>query len=93
MGYGDFSCPTCGSDFTKGFANQMAAFKPEIRAERIGDHHARDNWAYLWCAPEFTREELRGYARGFLSAAYTTRNSSAVWLYEAQAKQDAYGRD
>ena len=51
MGYGDYDCPRCGANFTVGLAITLNRLKPEIRAERIGDYHARNNWAYLW----FTR--------------------------------------
>lgn len=93
MGYGDFFCPTCGATFTRGLAGVMEVLKPEVRAERIGRYHALHNWDYLWCVPEFTREELRAYANGFLSSAYTSGNTMAVWLYEAQAQQDASWRE
>jgi hypothetical protein len=67
--------------------------KPEERAERIGRHHALDNWDYLWCVRDFTRDELRAYAQGFLSSAYTSGNTMAIWLYEKQARRDASWRD
>jgi hypothetical protein len=93
MGYGDFDCPRCGATFARELAGIMERLKPEIRAERIGRYHAMHNWDYLWQAPKFTRDELRAYAQGFLSAAYTSGNTMAVWLHEAQAQRDASWRD
>jgi hypothetical protein len=89
---GDYFCTRCGANFDMSTACRMSSLQPYHRAYRIGDHHARENWDYLWCAPEFTREELRGYASGFLSAAYSC-NRDALWLHGEQAKRDASWRD
>lgn len=90
---GDFFCPTCGAEFDRHTAIVMERLEPYYRAERIGGYHARGNWDYLWCAPEFTREELRGYARGFLAAAHSTNNTLALWLHGERANRDASWRD
>lgn len=86
----DYACTACGAEYDRGTAMRIERLSPTMWAWRAGDYQGARGDAYLFMMPELSREELRHYAQGYLSAATARRDEATLWLYGPQARVDAF---
>jgi hypothetical protein len=85
-----FECGECGIPYNDVVAARLSRMSPYYRENFIGTYHAENGHPYHWMHQPQTREEERGYARGWMTAPL--RNNAAIVnrrLWDKEAARDA----